>query len=388
MRVLHAFIFFSIKFAGGTCDLMYKLVKAQAKAGLKPIINAGNHQFDAELAATIPEVEFWTEPSWLDKSGFSLMPGLGKRLRSSPRLDVVHMHVFRTFQNLCLYWHCRKNGIPYIMDAHGAVPYYKRKPIIKRLFDMLWGRRILRNAAFLVAETAVGVQEYLDIDPALDRDRIVILSPPFDTDEFAILPPRGGFRAEQGIPADVPVVMFLGRIHHIKGNDFLIKGFAELLKRGRKAKLVLVGPDNGHMDECKRIAGERGISEHVVFTGFLYAGKKHSALVDADIVAQMSRQEQGAWAPFEAVLCGTPIIVTDHTGSGEDVKRVDAGYTVQFDDVGGLADKLLWMLDHAEETKAKTLKAKQHIETALSMNARVHEYTRLYERAIKAGTAR
>lgn len=382
IRVLHAFVFFTIRFAGGTCDLIYKIVKAQNRAGLKPIVSSGSYNFDAELAASVSEVEFWTEKSWFDKAGFSLMPGLGKRLRSEEQLDVVHMHVFRTFQNLCLYWHCKKSGIPYIVDAHGAVPYYTRKPFVKRIFDKLWGKQVLRDAAFLIAETAVGVQEYLDIDPNLDRNKIITLSPPFDTDEFARLPRRGLFRAEHGLEIDIPVIMFLGRIHQIKGNDFLIKGFAELIKRGRKAKLVLVGSDDGHMDECKKIAAAFGVISHVLFTGFLYANKKHSALIDADIVAQMSRQEQGAWAPFEAVLCGTPIIVTEHTGSGEDVKRIDAGYTVAFDDVHGLAEKLEWMLNNTAEIKEKTLSAKQCIEKTLSMNTRVYEYTRLYESAI------
>jgi glycosyltransferase involved in cell wall biosynthesis len=382
MRILHAFIFFSIRFAGGTCDLIYKLAKAQVRAGLNPIISTGDHQFDADLAGSLPGVEFWVEHSWLDRSGFSLMPGLGKRLRSNPRVDVVHMHVFRTFQNLSLYWHCKRNRIPYIMDAHGAVPYYKRKPIIKRLFDRLWGRRILREAAVLVAETEVGVQEYLDIDPTLERNRIVVLSPPFDTDEFVNLPERGRFRSEWSISPEENMIMFLGRIHQIKGNDFLIRGFAKLLERGVKARLVLVGPDNGHMEECKQLAKDLGAADHVLFTGFLYAEKKQSALVDADIVAQLSRQEQGAWAPFEAVLCGTPIVVTDHTGAGEDVKRIDAGWTVRFDDVEDLASRLQWMLSHRDETRSKTMQAKRHIEEKLSMNVRVHEYTDLYSKAI------
>ena len=44
--------------------------------------------------------------------------------------------------------------------------------------------------------------------------------------------------------------MFLGRIHYIKGNDFLNKrDFAEALKE--RLFLVLVGPDDGHMENVK-----------------------------------------------------------------------------------------------------------------------------------------
>ena len=242
------------------------------------------------------------------------MPSLfsvGRRQLQS--FDVVHMHAFRTFQNVILYHLCRKYGVPYIIDAHGAVPYYRRKRGIKRLFDVIFGRPMLRNAARLIAETQVGVDEYKSIDPLIDDSRIAVLSPPFDTEEFADLPEYGLFRREYGVE-EKNVIVFLGRVHHIKGNDFLIKGFAELLKRHEDSRLMIVGSDDGHMEECKALAESLGISNKVTFTGFLYAEKMVSALVDADIVAQMSRQEQGAWAPFEAVLCGTPIVVTSHTG--------------------------------------------------------------------------
>ena len=63
--------------------------------------------------------------------------------------------------------------------------------------------------------------------------------------------------------------------------------------------LVLVGPDDGHMAECKKIVEDLGISRNVLFTGFLGGEHKNSALVDADIVVQLSRFEQGAWAPLE-----------------------------------------------------------------------------------------
>ena len=384
MRICHAFLFFSIKFAGGTSDLMYKICKAQIKSGHKPVIYSGDHKFDQELADSLQGAEFNVTESKLDKAGFSIMPKLKDIAdKEVPGFDVVHLHVFRTFQNYVLWKACMKHNVPFIMDAHGAVPYGSRKPVLKRLFDKFWGRQMLRDAAFCVAETKVGVDEYKEIVPDLPDEQIVVISPPFDTDEFEKLPEKGQFRKEYGIAEDERVIMFLGRVHHIKGNDFLIKGFAEYAKNDDKAKLVIVGPDGGHMDECKQIAKDLGVESKVMFAGFLGGDKKNSALIDADIVCQMSRQEQGAWAPFEAVLCGTPIIVTEHTGAGEDVKRVDAGYTVKFDDNQDLADKFKYVFDNYDAAKEKTMKAKTYIETHMSMNARSKEYIELYERAIE-----
>ncbi len=76
MRILHPFVFFSIKFAGGTSDLMFKIAKAQKKAGLEPIILAGDYKYDKELAERLDGVECIAVNSWFDKYGFSIMPGL------------------------------------------------------------------------------------------------------------------------------------------------------------------------------------------------------------------------------------------------------------------------------------------------------------------------
>ena len=379
MKILHAFVFFSIKHAGGTSDLMFKIAKAQKKAGLSPIILSGDYKFDYELAGNLQGVDFVICKSFFDKFGFSLMPSMIWKLFSIRKdVDVVHMHVYRTFQNVILYLFCKTFSIPYVMDAHGAVPYHENKKFLKRVFDFIIGKRILRNAKHLIAETVVGRDEYLSIMPSLVADEVIVLSPPFDTDEFISLPDKGLFREKYQIDSNLKVVMFLGRIHYIKGNDFLIKGFAEALKLRPDLFLILVGPDDGHMEECKKIVDELNISSNVLFTGFLGGEHKNSALIDAEIVVQLSRFEQGAWAPLEGVLCKTPIIVTADTGTGEDVKRIKAGYLVDFDNNEMLANTIINILDNYDDAKKLTIEARDFIIENLSMNARIGEYTDLY----------
>jgi len=383
MNILHAFVFFSVKFAGGTSDLMFKICKAQEKQGHHPAVYCGDHKFDHDLAKALPNTRFKVVRSWLDKQGFSIMPDLKNVLRADRgNIDIVHMHVFRTFQNYVLYKFCKEHNIPYVVDAHGAVPYFTRKNMLKRLFDKTVGRKILREAEFLIAETQIGVDEYLAVDPLLNKDKIVIISPPFDTDEFEKMPIAGKFREKYQVDSNKKVIMFLGRVHHIKGNDFLIEGFAALCKSRNDCLLMVVGSDDGHMDECKALARGLGVEDKVIFTGFIGGAEKNEALVDADIVVQMSRQEQGAWAPFEAVLCGTPIIVSEDTGAGEDVKRVNAGETVKFGDIDGLSKTITSTLENYSSALEKTRLARDFIMTKMSMNSRSQEYIDVYDQAI------
>ena len=52
------------------------------------------------------------------------------------------------------------------------------------------------------------------------------------------------------------MISFLGRLHEIKGNDFLVKGFARLQEVRDDCHLALIGPDDGtkiRSGPCQRI---------------------------------------------------------------------------------------------------------------------------------------
>ena len=107
--------------------------------------------------------------------------------------------------------------------------------------------------------------------------------------------------------------------------------------------------------------------------------EKNEALKDSDVVVQLSRLEQGAWAPIEAVLCETPIIVTSNTGSGEDVKKLNAGALVDFDDNEGFSNQLIEIFNNYDSWKIKTKKARDYIFKNLSFDTRIKEYIELYK---------
>ena len=237
----------------------------------------------------------------------------------------------------------------------------------------------MRDARRVVAETQVGISEYRDFGVA--PERIVLIPPPFDTAAFSVLPPPGRFREKYQIGGK-KVIMFLGRIHWIKGIDFLVEGFAELAKSRNDAALVIVGNDDGYKATLEELIKRLGIGDKVLFTGFMKGGDKLEALVDADMVIQTSRYEQGAWAPFEAVLCGTPIIVSSNSGAGEDVRRIDAGYLVEFGNTGDLKAKMEYVISNRDEALAKTRLAKKYIEENMSIEKGIEKYENLYQSLI------
>lgn len=379
MKILHAFLFFSVKHAGGTVDVIYNLARAQSERGHHVTIYTGDFRFDASYARSLPGVDVSVFRSWLNR-GFYVMPGLVGHARNSVRdLDIIHLHCYRSFQNVVLHHFAARYGVPYVMDAHGSLGRFTRKRSIKALFDRVVGRRILLDAARCISETESGRQEYLDA--GVEPSRVAVIPLPLPVDDFRRLPPRGRFRRRFGL-GHQRVVMFVGRVHWIKGIDFLVRAFAELAERRDDVLLVIVGPDDGYRASLGELIGDLRLSGKVLFTGFLEGADKLEALVDADVVVQTSRYESGARPPFEAVLCGTPIVVSDNSGAGADVRKAHAGYLVTFGDVSDLREKVAYVLDHPEEARQRARRGKEYVERHLAIGTQIQEYEKLYEECL------
>lgn len=382
MKILHVFPFFSVKYAGGTCDIMYKLAKAQIQRGHEVTIYATDYMFDKEYADSLRKVTVKTFSSYLNSLRLYIMPGMmmDSKLRIKD-FDVIHLHALRTYQNIAIHHFAKKHNIPYIIDAHGSAPRHTRRRRFKGFFDVLYSSKILRDACKCIAETNVGIEEYREL--GVPEANIILLQPPFPVESFANLPPKGRFRNSFKI-SNERIIMFLGRIHWIKGIDFLVESFNELTKIRNDVLLVIVGHDDGFKANLDEMIRKLNLTDKVLFTGFMSGDDKLAALVDADIVVQTSRYEQGAWAPIEAVLCNTPIIVSSNSGAGEDVKKMEAGYLVEWGNKIELRDMMQKIIDNPADALNKTKRAKEHIQSNLSMSTKILEYEKLYSDCIKS----
>ena len=384
MKILHLFDLFT-PHGGGTVDLLYIITRALAERGHEPEIYASDIKIDRDHIASLPGVRVSLFRCLSSLGGFYIMPGIIPAFRDNLKgFDIIHIHTTRSFQNIVAHHYARKYNIPYVLDAHGSLPRAVQgkkglKWLLKWFFDIAFGYRILNDASKVVAETQVGISEYRDF--GVEPERIVLIPPPFNTEAFSKLPPPGLFRERYELNSK-KIIMFLGRIHWIKGIDFLVESFAELAKSRNDAVLVIVGNDDGYKATLEELIARLGITDRVLFTGFLGGESKLAALIDADMVIQTSRYEQGAWAPFEAVLCGTPIIVSSNSGAGEDVWRIDAGYLVEYGNVDDLKEKMEYVISNRDEAITRTRLAKKYIEENMSIEKGIEKYEELYKSVI------
>jgi glycosyltransferase involved in cell wall biosynthesis len=385
VKILQVFDLFT-PHTNGTVKLLYELSKALLLKKHEVTIYCSDFKIDQGYIDSLQGLKAYPFHNWFNLAGFRIMPDIiGGARRGLHGFDIIHLHSCRSFANVVTHHYAKKYRVPYVLDAHGSAPRMtagKRgvKWLLKWLFDIAFGYRLLRDASRVIAETEVGINEYREL--GVKEDKIVLITPPLPVEEFADLPAQGLFRQKYDIKAK-HVVMFLGRINWIKGLDFLAESFYELARHRSDVILAIVGPDDGYKPTLEGIVEKLKLSDRVLFTGFLGGKDKLSALVDADVVVQTSRYEQGAWAPLEAVLCSTPIIVSSNSGAGEDVRRIDAGYLVEWGNKNDLVDKIQYVLDNPDQTAIKTRKARDYLERNQSMSSRIREYEELYARCIR-----
>ncbi len=242
--------------------------------------------------------------------------------------DMIHLHNVRTFQNIIVHHYARKYNIPYVLQAHGSLPRIVTRTGLKKLYDVLWGYSLLTDASRVIAVSEMEVEQYKSM--GVSEHKIEIVPNGIDLSEFDNLPQRGGFRKKYNLSSDQRIILYLGRIHQIKGLDLLAKAFADLSRALDNIRLVIVGPDDGYLPTLKRLVANLGIGDKVLFTGPLYGREKLEAYVAADVYVLPSLYEIFGVTVLEACACGTPVIVTDCCGLANVIDN-QAGLVVSYD---------------------------------------------------------
>ena len=210
--------------------------------------------------------------------------------------DFASRHYLRDLYDLLgpvIAHYCHKYKIPYVIEPLGMVRPIERSFRMKRTWHLLFGKPLLRHAAFLIATSRQEESEM--IADGFSRERIALRYNGVNLQEFSTLPDTGAFRSEWALPAGEPIVLFLGRIIPRKGADMLIDAFAEACPKS--GRLVIAGPEgeSGYLTKLRELAREKRVEDRTTFTGPLYAEQKKSALVDGDIFVLPSRYEN-FWA--------------------------------------------------------------------------------------------
>jgi glycosyltransferase involved in cell wall biosynthesis len=261
--------------------------------------------------------------------------------------DIVHVHaLWEEIQHQAARA-ARLSGKPYLIRPCGMLdPWSLRQGRLKKSLYLFWRlRRHLLAAAALHftsdAERQGTIPLRLNANAIVEPNGIAIA-------EYAELPRRGPFRRRWNIPAEQPVLLFLGRLHPKKGLDLLLPAFARLTDQ---TVLVVAGPgDEGYRRQLQAEATRLGIAPRVLFTGMLLGEDKLAAFADADLFVLPSYQENFGIAVAESMAAGLPVVISDQVNIHAEVNAAGAGGVVPTD-VAALASELSQWVRDAERRR-------------------------------------
>ena len=295
--------------------------------------------------------------------------------------DIIHIHEHRTFLAVIVSYFAKKNNVPYIVQAHGSVMPFFQKTRFKRIFDKLWGNKILKNASKFIALTETESEQYKKMD-IIER-KIEIIPNGINLSFLNHLPQKGKFRHKYSINENEKIVLYLGRIHKRKGLDILLNAFLNISNELNHVKLVIVGPDDGFLNTIKKQAKDLIKDGKILITGPLYDEEKWEAYTDADLLVYPAIHEIFGLVPFESILCDTPIVVTKNDGCGELVEKLNCGYLVEYGDTQGLTEAINYILKNLDKQSKLVEAGKNYILNNLEWEKIANEVEKVYENCIR-----
>jgi len=108
-----------------------------------------------------------------------------------------------------------------------------------------------------------------------------------------------------------PFLLFLGRLHAVKGADLLLEAFARISAEHPDLYLVLAGPDGGQRDQLLSRSLELDLKSRVIFPGLLRGRELWSALHQTACFCLPSASEGCSVAVLEAGLAGAPLALSE-----------------------------------------------------------------------------
>jgi glycosyltransferase involved in cell wall biosynthesis len=229
--------------------------------------------------------------------------------------DLVHIYGLYDLLGSAVGHFCIQRKIPYVIEPMGMYRPIVRNLWLKRMYRHLLGERLVRGSRRVIATSQQEGREL--VEEGIPEGQIFVRRNGIEVPRS--LPEPGRFRRQWGIAPEMKLILFLGRLVSKKSPDLMLEAYArwrEAAGKGMASVVVLAGPEegDGYLGKIKTLSQRLGLGESVLFTGPLYHDAKWAAYCDADVFVLPSQHENFGNTAAEAIVCGTPVIITDRCG--------------------------------------------------------------------------
>lgn len=296
---------------GGTAERTYQLARFMTQLGVECTvltldIGLGSKRREALRFANLEVVACLNPRYFLPKLTMRRARALVKKC------DIVLLSGHWTILNVLVARACQQLQLPYMFAPAGALVPFGRSIGLKRIYDAMVGKTLVRNAACWIAVTEAERADFMRY--GIDDQQVVVIPNGINPVDYRINSLDAEASRSVAKSSGAPYVLFLGRLNLIKGPDLLIDAFSLLAAKHPGVHLILAGPDDGMQASLLQRAEERGLRDRIHFPGFLEGPIKAGILREATLLVIPSRREAMSIVVLEGGICGCPVLFTDACG--------------------------------------------------------------------------
>ena len=258
---------------------------------------------------------------WRDR--LFLSPELYKWLKNGAKINsisLLHSHGLWTMPGIYSGWIKAKYSVPLIVSPHGSLaPWaFKSGSQLKKYFWKMLQRSMLKRATCF---HATAMSEYRDIRRMGFKQPVAIIPNGVDIPDKIEIEPQ-----------TMRTLLFLGRIHPIKGIEHLLHSWKTLQDKFPQWQLEIVGSgDRIYFNSVKKLALDLNL-ERIKFCGELHGKDKLAAFQRAELFVLPSYSENFGVTVAESLVSGTPVIVTKSTPWSK-LEHYKAGWWIDIHDL-------------------------------------------------------
>lgn len=261
---------------------------------------------------------------------------MGRRLLRAGKYDIINTHfVLPTgpVGDALARW----GNVPNVLSLHGGDLYDPSKATSPHRHAALraWVRRLLRRADAVVggsSNTLDNMRQFYT--PEIEGVRVPL----------GICRPTAGVasRSHYGCREDEVLLVTVGRLVPRKG----IMQLMVMMEAWKNAKVRLLIVGSGPLEPLlKAEAVERGLTDRVLFTGYVEEAEKFRILRMCDVYVSTSQHEGFGLVFLEAMACGLPVVCYDHGGQTDFLCEQETGYLIPLNDVSLFRERCGWLID-------------------------------------------
>lgn len=243
----------------------------------------------------------------------------------------------------------RKEGVKVVYCAHG-LHFYKGASLVNWLLFYPMEKWMAKMTDMFIT---INPEDYERVKKDFNHEMQVemIHGIGVNFDRLDIENPKNVrkiYHAELHIPDEAEVLIYVAEILKNKNQQMLIHALKEMHDKGRKAYLLLPGPNHSN-GEYQKLADELGLHEYVRFLG--WRSDIGQLMAASDICVASSIREGFGINLVEAQYCHLPVVAVTNRGHRAIIKDGENGYLIPMNDSKMMAEKVMYVLDNKEEYK-------------------------------------